>query len=244
MPVAGAIGGSALIGAGASIWSSHKQSQAAKRALDFQKGAYEESRGNLSPFIDTGKGAFSSLARLYGLGPEGEQGVDKGFDAFKNLQAYKFPFEQGMLALTRQGNAGGRALSGAQLRAGAQFGSGLASQYMMGNYVDPLMRMSGIGAGAAGTLAGAGRGFSSDIGGTMMGKGMADASGIMGAGNAAGGGLTGLGLLQYLGKNPSGARGATGSSGGSYSSYSDPWGGGGGSGGWGGIGDSGGGFGG
>lgn len=231
---AGALG-SALIGSNAAGKASRAQMDAANNALSFQKGVYESNKGNLQPWINNGSNAMYSLASLYGLptpqNPQGgAAGVNAGWEAFKGLDAYKFPFEQGNLALERQLNAQGRTQSGAQARATQQFGQGLASQYMMSNYVNPLMQMSGQGQQAAGALAGYGNQSAQQIGNSFGNFGTAQASGIMGQGNAMAGGVNGLSnslqLYSMLAQNNKGGSSSPTYSGGGGGGYqpTDGWG--------------------
>ena len=211
----GAIGSVASAGIGA--WSANeaakKQEQQAQNALAFQQQVYNENKGNLAPWMNTGKNAMYSLASLYGLptpdNPSGgASGVNSAWQAFTNLPAYQFPFQQGNLALERQLNAQGRQQSGAQARASQQFGQGLASQYLMSNYVNPLMQISGQGQSAAGALAGYGNQSAQMVGNTYGNLGTAQASGIMGMGNAMAGGVNNaannLAIYSALGRGGSG----------------------------------------
>lgn len=196
MPIAAAIGAAGSLGAAGIGYfgaksAADKQSQAASNALDFQKQVYAQNQQNLTPWINTGSKAAYSLADLYGLGPNGASGVSSAFDEFTKLPAYQFPLQQGMLALTRNLNAQGKNMSGAQAREAQQFGQGLASQYLMSNYVSPLQLMSGLGANAAGSLAGANNQSANQIGNSYGNIGAAQASGIVGGTNALTSGLQG-----------------------------------------------------
>ena len=73
--IATAIGGSAVLGAGASIFGAEKQSQAAQQAsqaqvqlgqqsLAQQLGLFNTAKGSLQPFIDAGSGALPTLMKL------------------------------------------------------------------------------------------------------------------------------------------------------------------------------------
>lgn len=246
MPVAAAITvagsvASAGIGYMGATSAADKQAQAASNALGFQqsvfnynkdlygkvygdnqslfdanKGLNQQNQDNLRPWIDTGTSALYSLRDLYGLGPSGTQGTTDGFNKFTDLPAYQFPMQQGMLALTRNLNAQGKNMSGAQMREAQQFGQGLASSYFMSNYVNPLQSLAGGGLNAAGTAAQSNNSLmsanvgaaqanagltgsffnSSNQGGQQIGNsfgniGQAQASGIVGGTNAITGGLQG-----------------------------------------------------
>lgn len=207
--------GAAGIGAGASLYASGQQADAAKAGLNFQKDMYAKNSGNLQPWITQGTQAGGTLASLFGLDGSNGQGTSNTFNAFTNLPSYQFPFQQGLQALTRQLNASGKNLSGAQVRASEQFGQGLASQYFMSNFVNPLFSMYGTGKDAAANLAGVGTTAANNVAGSYGNLGQANASGTVGAGNALGGGFQGgannLALYSALGRNPSTGAG--------YSSY-------------------------
>lgn len=199
MPIAAA----AAIGAAGSIASAYIGSQGAKAAADkqyqaqmaslaLQKEIYGKNQANLMPWMDTGGKAAYSLADLYGLGSKGAQGTNDAFTAFTNLPAYQFPLQQGMLALTRNLNAQGKTMSGAQMRAVQDYAQGLASTYMMNNYVNPLMSMSQTGAQAAGSLAGTNATMAANMGNTLGNAGTAQAGGIVGSTQSLMGGVQGL----------------------------------------------------
>lgn len=223
---AGALG-SAAIGYFGAQSASDKQAQAAANALDFQKQVYAQNQQSLSPWINTGSKAAYSLADLYGLGPNGSQGVNDAFDAFTKLPAYQFPLQQGMLALTRNLNAQGKNMSGAQAREAQQFGQGLASQYLMSNYVSPLQQMSGLGVNAASSLAGANNQSASQIGNSYGNIGAAQASGIVGGTNALTSGLQGgansLALYSALGQGGGGSSATYGNGTGSMVGGQSGW---------------------
>lgn len=249
MPIAATIGavgslGAAGIGAYSSLTASQQQAQQAQNALQFQQQVYNTNLGNiatqqstnnsnLQPYIGTGQNALYSLASLYGLPTPGNpsggaQGVNQAYQAFTNLPAYQFPFQQGSLALSDMLNAQGKQQSGAQARESQEFGQGLASQYLMSNYVNPLMSLAGQGQSASTNLSQINSNLTSggvtasvnsgsQIGQTFGNLGTAQASGTIGAGNAISAGLTGgtssLALYSALagGGSAYGGGGTTGS---------------------------------
>lgn len=212
---AGAIG-SAMIGSSAANSAAQTQAQAANNALAFQQQVYNQNSANMQPYMTTGSAASNSLAQLYGLStpgnPGGAQGVNSAFNAFTNLPAYQFPLQQGLTSLTRNLNAQGLTQSGAQAKETQQYAQGMASQYMMSDYVSPLQSMMTTGAQAAGSLAGTSSQMANTMGNTMMSQGQATASGIVGSANAITGGITGattsaansLNMYSYLSRMPGG----------------------------------------
>ncbi len=201
MPVGATIAAVGSIGAaGIGAYSANKaageQANAAQNALNFQQQVYNTNQSNLAPWTSTGSNALYSLASLYGLPtPNNPSGggasTNAAYQAFTNLPAYQFPLQQGNLSLERQLNAQGKTQSGAQARETQQFGQGLASQYLMSNYVNPLLSLSGQGQGAASSLASSNIASGNQVGQSYGNLGTAQAAGTMGVGNALSGGLTG-----------------------------------------------------
>jgi hypothetical protein len=67
--VAVAIGGSALVGAGASYLGSKKQAEGAKRSQDINLDMFRQVMAQQQPFVQGGYGAMSRLNTLLGLNP-------------------------------------------------------------------------------------------------------------------------------------------------------------------------------
>lgn len=240
MPIGATLGAGAL-GAGANLFSGFLGSSAASKAAGLQANAItqgtnaayalgEQGLGLLTPYANRGNAAGDTLASFYGLPGSTPQAGGPGAlpQGFINSPAYQFPFQQGQRATNFGSGASGLLQSGAGQKALTQFGSGLASTYLMNNYINPLMSLSGQGAGAAQSAAG----LSGQLGQTMMtgiaGAGAANAGGVVGSANALTGGLTGaassltggignLALLSLLGRGT----GTNGSPSNSPSSYSN-----------------------
>ena len=211
--VSGAIIGSGLIGAGASIYASNKQSNAAGKALDFQRSTFntnqenmKAAQGTLQPYLDIGKNATYTLGQLTGTGTGGNQ---PDYSSFFKDPSYAFAQQQGELGIERGANARGMNLSGGTLKDLATFNSGLASQ-QYGNYFSRLMQLSGIGQDATKTNANLVTGNASNnttaagqIGNTTMGQGQAQASGAIGVANSVNGGISNALMYNYMNRNPS-----------------------------------------
>lgn len=164
------------------------QAQGQQRALDFQQGVfnkqsanfdeskgnvadatgylksnYDTTAGNLQPFINSGVGANNLLAGFYGVG--GDKAVSDGALAqFMKSPDYQFALKGGTEALDNSAAAKGSALSGNQIRAQTEYGSGLATQNLS-NYLTRLSGMSTQGQGAAASLGGLG----ASTGASMLG---------------------------------------------------------------------------
>lgn len=174
---AAAILGSAAIGAGASLWGSHQQSQASAAAAAQMAAA----RQKLEPYMDFGNSAMADYRKAMG----------GDYSGFANSPDQQFAFDQGMRGVNSLASAGGMLSSGGALKGAMQFSSGLASQNY-GSYMQRLLQSIGIGAGAAN----AGVGASGGVANYLQGQGAANASGVMGVANA-----FGTGVNNYLGYN-------------------------------------------
>lgn len=203
---AGAIIGSSVIGAGASIYGANKaadaQREAAANAMGLQREMFDrtmgEAHGALDPFITTGKSALTSLAQFYGLtlpdgSPGGEAVSENALEAFRRSPDYAFARDEGIKALTATRAGAGLLHSGNYLRDLSTFSSGLASQNL-GNYLGRLLSLSESGRGAATSLAGAITGVGTNAGNSLanlaLAGGQATASGIVGSTNAITGGIS------------------------------------------------------
>lgn len=217
--VAAAIGGSALLGAGTSLYASGKQSEAGDKALAFQssvfdwnRAQFEENQRNLKPYLTAGSTALDRMEASY---------ADPG--SFTNTQDYQFGVKEGMNALQNSAAARGGMLGGNFLRGAVQFGQDYGTNYLT-RYRAGLQGVANMGASAASGAANAGNQAAAigtqgagQIGGTMNYLGGAQASGAVGASNAVSGGIQNYLLMNAL-NNKSSSYGGRG--------YS-PWGGGG-----------------
>lgn len=61
--------GTAALSAGASVYGSQKQSQAAKKAAQISQGQYGITRSDQLPYMGAGYGALSKLNTLLGINP-------------------------------------------------------------------------------------------------------------------------------------------------------------------------------
>ena len=212
--VAVAIGGSALIGAGAGIYSANKasnaQSQAGQQALEYQKQADARNQANIQPFLNAGNEATARLGQSY---------ADPG--SFANTPDYQFGFGQGASALQNSAAARGGLLGGNFARGITQFGQDYANNYLT-KYRSGLTDIARLGAGAAtggGALANQSAG---QVGQSYGNIGQAQASGYVGGANALTGSL-GSGAQNYMLYNALGKSSYGGGSGGSPSPYNPAW---------------------
>lgn len=219
MPVGAAVGGalglagsvgSALIGSSASQSASAQQVAAQQAALAQQKQLFSTAQGALSPYYSSGPTVGNTLTSLLTPGPNQTA-------ALSSIPGFQFAQDWGQKAVQNLGTTTG--LGGNTLTAGANYATGLAQQNF-GQLVNPLLQMYGIGAGAAGSLAGAAGTFSGQASGTLSNIGNAQAAGTLGSANALAGGLTGATnsvANSYLLNQVLGANGANGVYGQPYS---------------------------
>lgn len=153
MPVgttAAIIGGSALLGAGASVYGANKaasaQKKAAQQAGDIQRQQYEQTRGDLAPYRDVGSNALSRYQNLLGM---------NGQDAYQSsLNDYQqSPFLSQLVKDTQRGvDASSAARGGLFSGSTAQAIGDRTGQLYLGDFNNYLSRVGGLvdtGASAA-----------------------------------------------------------------------------------------------
>lgn len=185
--VAVAVGGSALIGAGASYAAAGKQSEAAGEALAYQKQADARTQKNFEPYLGIGKQATGQLGQL----------MSGDTSNFFTSPDYQFRFNEGMRGLENSAAARGGLLSGNFLRGATNYGQGAASQEF-GNYWNRIMQTAQLGQNSAAGSGSLGVQSAGQVGNTMMGQGAAEASGYVGAANAVTGGAQNYLMMNAL----------------------------------------------
>jgi hypothetical protein len=224
--------GTGLLGAGASMWGANKAANAQKEAanqaaavqreaMEYQKANYEKSRGDLSPFIQSGQGANGLLGSFLGLNGAAPLN-DNVLQSFYNSPDFKFALKGGSEALDNSAAAKGSVLGGNQIRAQTEYGQGMATQNLQ-NYLTKLATMSGQGITAGGYLGSIGTGAgnsvgasANNVGNSIMAAGTADASGTLGmvkgfnGDNGKGGLLNSLSLFNQMSKSSYSPTGGTG----------------------------------
>ncbi len=224
MPVAAI--GSAVVGAGASIFGASQQANAAQQAIQAQQAALQQgygfagqqqaaAAGTLNPFIQAGQSALGAYQAAL-------PGLTKAFDAssLESTPGYQFTLGQGLKAVQNSYAAQGLGSSGAALKGAGAYATGLAqSTYnqQFQNYLQQnaqignlLYQPVGTGANAAGQLAGiygqlgaaglgAAVGTGQGIAGSTIQQGNALAGGAAGVSNALTGGINNALMYNYLG---------------------------------------------
>ena len=215
MGIAGAVVGSAVIGAGASAISASKaakaQSKAAARASDntreqmlLQQQQYEQDRADLAPYREAGYTALGKIGA--GTAAGGEFNRNFTMDDYQADPGYAFRLEQGTRGLDASASARGGVLSGGALKALARYNQGEASQEYGAAYnrwaqntTDRYNRLASIaGVGQTATNSGIAAGANNQaaqaagtaqIAQNTLGAGNARASQYVATGNAIGQGV-------------------------------------------------------
>jgi hypothetical protein len=134
-------------------------------------------------------------------------------NAFFESPDYQFNLAQGQQAIDRSLAAQGRSLSGAGVKEGIRYASGMASNEF-GNFYNRLANLAGIGQTATGSTAAAGANAANNISQNHMFAGQARANGYMQTGaavnNAVQGGMSNYMLSRYLQQPGTGGAGYSG----------------------------------
>lgn len=204
--IGAAIIGAGALGAGASIWSASTaadaQRDASGRAIDAQRGMFNEAKAANQPFIDAGKGGIpqlnswldrsdpnSPLAQLLRLTTPG---ADQNA-ALEQTPGFQFSREQGMKAVTSGLAARGLGGPGGALaKGGANFAEGLAGNTWK-DVVTALQNSFSSGGNALQSLVNTGASSAQSLGGQAIQAGQGISNNIIGAGNATAGAATATG---------------------------------------------------
>ena len=215
---AGAVLGSAVIGANAagdaadtqaaaSGAAAQAQLQGTRESIAAQEKAFNRQVALQEPFREAGMKGQNELMRLLGLSGDvnaKDYGtLSKQFtgqDMYKD-PGYAFRLNEGIKALDRSAAARGGLLSGNQLRGVTQFGQDYATneyQNAFNRYeaeraarLNPLQSLAGQAQSTANTLTNAAGSLGSGEAAALMAGGNAAAAGLIGAGNARASGYMG-----------------------------------------------------
>ena len=210
-PVTGVVAGSAIIGAGASIFGGNKaadeQKKAAKKAAKLQREALAQQLALTKPYVEAGTNA---LAEYQKLAPY----EDFGMKQFEADPGYNFRMAEGMKGLERSAAARGLLQSGSTLKGIQQYGQNLASSEYENAFsrylsqrearMDPYRYLTGVGqAAAAGQAANVGSSGAA-LAEIAAARGNASAAQAAGMGNAIGNafGSIGQGVGSYYANQP------------------------------------------
>jgi len=184
---AAAVGG-ALISSNASSQASKAQQSAADQANDLQRQQYADTIQRNQPFYGAGTDALAMLQQKL-------PGLNTGYDPQQllNEPGYQFGLQQGQQALERSLAARGRGVSGAALKAAAEFGNNYATgqlnsafqrdQQAKQQQFGQLQSLAGMGQAAANNTAFYGQQTANNAGNNMIGAGNSAAANNIAQGN-------------------------------------------------------------
>jgi hypothetical protein len=205
--------GASIIGASnasdAAQQAGEQQAAAARYAADLQHQQFEETQANLQPFIGGGKSALTALQTLTGTGEGGNpltaaltRQFQPTMEELAKTPGYQFALEQGTQAAQNSYAAKGLGTSGAAIKGGVNYATGLASttyQQQFENFLKGNMQTYNMvapqvqtGANAAANLGTIGQQSVANQGNLLTSGAAAQAAGTVGAANALTAGMTGV----------------------------------------------------
>lgn len=177
---------SASMGANAAEDAANAQAAAAAAASDERTRAFNEAKGELSPYAALGKEALPSLRVLSGL----EGSPEDVMATLAKYPGYQFALSEGAKQVGNLSQAAGSRVGGNALRAAIDYGQNSATklyQTVLGNY----MGIADFGKSASGAIANAALNTGNNIAEDKIGIGNARAAGIVGSANAWSNGISG-----------------------------------------------------
>ena len=191
--VAGATVGSALIGGASSRSAASQQSDATASAVAENARQYDTTRADYAPYREAGVKALGQLqSGLDTMPTSAEVMSDPG---------YQFGLEQGQTALDRKTAASGGRVSGAALKAAAEYGTNYATTGYNAAYqrrqdrLNRLQALAGIGQTATSGSAAAGDSAAGRNSALISGQGNAGAASTLANGNIWGNSVNSLGAV-------------------------------------------------
>lgn len=211
--VAVAILGSAVVGGVASAVSSssasHAQQNAANQATKTQLDMYNTTRGDLLPYQQFGKGLLGKLGDAASAqGPSALKEFQPTQSWLESTPGYQFTRQQGLKSVQNSAAARGLGVSGAAMKGGANFATGLANntwQDQLNSYLtqqnqswnqktanqqnqyNRLLGATQLGENAAAQTGAYGTQTGAGVANSQIQAGNAQAAGAIGIGNAIGG---------------------------------------------------------
>jgi hypothetical protein len=192
--VAGAVVGSAVIGASASRSASRAQAAAAEQGIDAQERMFERQVELSRPYREAGETALNKLV------PLATEYTPFGMAQFQADPGYGFRLSEGQKALERSTAARVGLQSGAALKAAARYGQEMGSQEFQNAFnrfqterqarLNPLQSLAGVGQTSAQNLAGQAGQMGQNIAEGLGSAAAARAAGYVGGANALNQGLS------------------------------------------------------
>jgi hypothetical protein len=161
MPLAIAVLGAGVLGAGASLYAAHSAASTAQNVANqdnaLQSQVYQSNKALEQPYVTSGAEAETALNGFLGLGGD-PAATQKAFQDYLNSTGYQFDLNQGLNAVAGGKAAAGLLGSGSLVTALDAFGTGLAQKYGQA-YVGNLLDETRIGAGSANALTQSGQAY-------------------------------------------------------------------------------------
>lgn len=197
MSIGAAMIGSSVVGAIGSIFGSSSaasaQSAAAAKATKAQLKMFKEAQTALSPFISGGK---TGMEALIGKLPYLSSDINLDQAALEATPGYKFTLSQGLKAVQNSAAARGLGASGAAIKGGAEYATGLSDATYNTRFtqeiderkqiLDALMSSINPGVAAGSSLASAATTTGAGVASNAIGAGNAQAANYINTGNQIG----------------------------------------------------------
>lgn len=195
-PVTGIIGGSTLFAAGSAKKSADKANKTTKDAsaasLAESQRQFDLTRADTAPYREAGTDALGRIRTMF-LGSDPT--------AFRDDPGHQFSVSEGQRAIDNSLVARGKGLSGAAVKAGVRYATGMADQHVSSIF-GRLATIAGIGQGGVNTSAQVGANTAGTVANINMNaaaqRGSSYMAGAAGMNNAVQGGLGNLMLQRYL----------------------------------------------
>jgi hypothetical protein len=179
--------GSTVLGVVGADRAADAQVGASQAAIDESRRQFDTTRGDFQPSIDLLRQSAGQLSTLN----SGDS------TPFFQSPGYQFNLAEGQKAIDRSLAARGKSLSGAGVKEGIRYASGMASREY-GSFVDRLLASAGLGTTGAAASANAGTNSAAMVGNASMNAGNARASGYANQYGALQGGVQNMLLQRYL----------------------------------------------
>lgn len=203
------VGGAGLAGAAisgsAAKSAAQTQADAETQAANVQKSMYDETAARLTPFTQVGQNAET---RLEAMAPFNFAPTQANLE---QTPGYQFNLSQGLKATQNGYAAQGLGTSGAALKGGAAYATGLADSTYQNQFANALdtyktnlstqQNLASLGENAAANTGNFATTTAANIGQTAVGAANATAAGTVGAANATTGGINSLANAYLYGTN-------------------------------------------
>lgn len=214
MPIAtvpGAIVGSSILGAGASLLGANSAARASQRATDqaveLQRQQYDQMRADLAPYVQAGYGALDDYRAQVADLPAWSFGPQD----YVESPGFNYLLDRTLDQVQARGAAGGYRLSSAMMRQLADATRGLLSQdyyqqqaLSRANYESDrnyraggLYNLAGLGQNAAAQVGNAGQGYASGVSNALLNNAATQGAAAQNAAGAVNN-LIGQGLNAYV----------------------------------------------